>query len=127
MKTELKDAIHFYKGCKFTFVDDDGKYRPTQTLTYYNLNYYREYFDDIKLILRPLSSMTEEEAKEWQDKFRFFISGSPKYINDRLYVIQQHVNLPETRFSSEQFAWLLSKGFDLFNLIENGYAIEKQS
>lgn len=81
-------------------------------------------FSQLKLLLRPLSSMTEEEALEWNEKFRYFAEGSTEqYVRDRLYLIIQTVN--ENRGSNpDKVIWLLSKGFDLFGLIEKGEAID---
>lgn len=67
---------------------------------------------EIKLLLRPLSSMTEEEMEEFG-------------------VLIQHRELCRMdsgwklfKGTPENFRWLLSKGFDLFNLIQEGHAID---
>ena len=60
----------------------------------------------IKLLLRPLESMTEEEHTELQKLMRL--------VTDGIYV-----DTPES------FRWLLSKGFDLFGGIKAGWAIDK--
>ena len=82
--------------------------------------------DKCKLILRPISSMTEEEAKE-------LIAP----LNElRIMSIKRggiQYSTPEMEFGSEflffssldpiRLKWLLSKGFDIFNLKEKGLAI----
>lgn len=56
--------------------------------------------DTFKLILRPLSSMTQEEMTE--------LKGNPLSCS----------------FTPSQFRYLLSKHFDVFDLIEAGLAID---
>lgn len=73
-----------------------------------------EYFktSDIKPILRPLESMTEEEAKELD-----------------LADVQKGLLAFGTRLqmymTADQFKKCLDMGFDLFNLIPSGEALEK--
>lgn len=93
---------------------------------------------DFKPILRPLSSMTEEEVKEYlrmkynavkeltveknENGFWFtfglampdLMSGNRKFIFEKQIADDAY---------PEQFVWLLSKGFDLFGLIEKGEAV----
>lgn len=64
-----------------------------------------------KLILRPLSSMTEEEEREMiatQDDVK--LEGYPEILLKA--------------DSGKTFLYMLSKGFDLFNLIEQDLAID---
>lgn len=61
---------------------------------------------NFKLILRPLSDMTDEEYWE-ADKLQMPIKEFGEY-----------------QFSAEQYRYLLSKHFDLFGLIEAGLAID---
>lgn len=99
---KLKDVIHLYLGQKAILKDDDGLDRKF-VINAYNLNYYRDYLSDIYLLLRPLDSMTEEENNEF------------KTINRGNWI--------DMHWYSEGYLWLLSKGFDLFNLIPNGEAL----
>jgi len=71
-------------------------------IVYYNI--------DIIPILRPLSSMTEEEKKELQH-----IAG---WVDYKSY-------LRDGLFSFETFEYLRSKGFDFAGWIEQGFAIDK--
>lgn len=64
-------------------------------------------FDEIKLVLRPLSDMTEEENTHVQA------------IVDRMGAVHDAANMAEIT------AYLTSKHFDLFGLIESGLAVEK--
>jgi hypothetical protein len=112
MKTELKDVIHFYWGqeCErwhVQYLKGSNAYRSK-----IDVEAIREL---AKPILRPLSSMTEEEARELF-KHQY---GDEKYNRTMLRFAFQ--------YSPDAFRYLLSKGFDLFSLIENGQALEKQS
>ena len=64
-----------------------------------------------KLILRPLSSITEEEGRNlgWDDRMGWETRWDGKGM--------PHVITPK------EFVYLLSKGFDLFGLKEKGLAI----
>jgi hypothetical protein len=90
---------------------------------------------NIKPILRPLSNMTEDEAVELV-KIR---STTYRWVTAE--VVNQHILRFEFEYESsrrrrsttlrfdelspEEVRYLLSKGFDLFGLIEAGLAIDK--
>lgn len=166
----LKDYIHLYIGCEVACYSD--KLRASKELERYatldgvvyeswrksppikvscipegfkNRYHYSYDVDEIKLLLRPLSDMTEEEKVEFIHlKFRSIMGNidrtfvtkihpteSPNIISfsfyksvgcgaeagSRTYYINQS--------DPEQFQYLLSRGFDLFGLIEAGLAIDK--
>ena len=99
MKKELKDYLHLYLGCKInTSINGtvmDGKW--------YDRIMNNEC--DGLPILRPLSDMSEEEktnieGTDWTN----MVNGGWEY-------------------SPETFLFLLSKHFDLFELIESGLAV----
>lgn len=104
--------------------------------------------DRIKLILRELSSMTEEEMKELYKlmdepgntfhypvtniKFGEKIDGhQPNIINVKFEGTNGssggigHHTILLNRINSRSFQYLISKGFDIFNLIPNNLAIKK--
>jgi hypothetical protein len=101
-----------------------------------NAHYFFFGDDYIVPILRPLSSMTEEEAievarvSEWEGHFRDVKVTKSKFDD----LIVSWDGMPESReefnatgeffYCAEQFLYLLSKHFDLFNLIEEGLAID---
>ncbi len=67
----------------------------------------------VKPILRPLKSITVDEAKECNIEMgQILLAQFPKEAGLKF-------------FTANQFQWFLSKGFDLFGLIEKGYAIAK--
>lgn len=75
------------------------------------------FYADIKPILRPLSDMTEEEMHE---------CGNMVYdFSDEPDLNKWEPKDFEIGLAPEQFQWLLSKGFDIFNLIRDGLAINK--
>ena len=82
--------------------------------------------DDFKPYLRPMSSMTEEELKELNEKYGniayFFIQEPPYY-----YGLQaQHPDIGSIEISefSEIYDWLNAHHFDYRGLIEKGLALE---
>jgi len=84
-----------------------------------------------KPILRHRDDMTEAEAKELFSQSRpspfdetiFSVS----YGNELNYYRSNHFSLPFNRsvWRAIEFLWLISKGFDMFGLIESGQAIRK--
>ena len=73
----------------------------------------RQHKVDAKLLLRPLSDITEEElqALGYRSKGDFeglYLAANGEFI-----------------FTTKEFAYLLSRGFDLFGFIESGKAIDK--
>jgi hypothetical protein len=73
----------------------------------------------IKPILRSLDDMTEEEARECGNLIYDF-SNEPELVSKNGSAFEYHL-MPE------EFHWLLSRGFDLFGLIDTGLAIEHPS
>jgi len=76
--------------------------------------------NDCKLILRPLSDMTDEEKKviDWD------MAGSMDHHCSRALIDNDYYAL-DIREYPQIFLYLLSKGFDLFNLIESKLATTK--
>jgi hypothetical protein len=126
---KIEDYLHLYIGCEVAAPNpyDDhgveiakgvltglhGEYGPEiQFIIDGNAEEHPEYvqFIKVKPILRRLSSMTEEETAHWNKLKRY----NP--VNGKVEMFQEH--------NEEQFLWLLSKGFDLFGLIDAGLAID---
>lgn len=108
MKKELKDYAHLYYGCEIWLEFRDGS-SGDSILD----GYYLKHINGIeatppptslKLILRPLSSITNEERFE-----------RGKAI----------IKYGKAEIESEYHRWMLSKGFDMFGLLEAGIAIDK--
>lgn len=85
--------------------EESGFYGEAEFVTFTEKN-----LSQIKLLLRPLSSMTEEEEREMiatQDDVK--LEGYPEILLKA--------------DSGETFLYMLRKGFDLFGLIEKGEAV----
>ena len=122
MEKKLKDYLHLYIGCEciynnklYVLTGTNKPYLSTDT-TFFRIDLrvkgkgFREStsstdMDKTKLILRPLSDMTSKESDYILPEA---LEGKPTII----------VNAAST-------AWLLSKHFDLFGLIDAGLAIDK--
>jgi hypothetical protein len=122
----IKDYLHLYLGCRVRIEEDEvatGILIGLVERDGYNTEhpcrvkierkgkhslYYCFDYPEIKPILRPLSSMTEDEKKE--------LDAIEK--NGSSYPTVAYALAP-------CFAWLLSKHFDLFGLIDAGLAIDK--
>lgn len=119
MKKEIKDYLHFYIGCKYRL-----QYLANDRIL--NGRLYQSYISNnapVQLLLRPLQSMTEGEAWEiWRKVPRQRDHGvtNPKCaIIDRTFHADWSIH-----DWAIAFPILLSKGFDLFNLIQEGLAID---
>lgn len=128
---ELKDYIHFYIGCKCQTISrtesEQGKpmgYRVGNLVDVdilcLNVGISRAdtgciwyKFDEIKPILRPLSDMTEKE--------RNFINMSKQELDQSIF------EDPNASFYVTEFVYLLSRGFDIFGLIDAGLAIDSKT
>ena len=97
-------------------------------ITNLSLNNYILDYDDVTIIpyLRPMSSMTEEELKELNEKYGniayFFIQEPPYYHG----LQAQHEDIGSIEISefSEIYDWLNAHHFDYRGLIERGLALE---
>lgn len=127
MEKQLKDYLHFYLGCDIQLpVSESPETKGVVKLTpeYLLAMYVHNEWDYAKLILRKLSSMTEEECWYSQNNFGHFVKGtSDEYIKNRLHCIKESY-MEFRNIMPDQFRWLLSKHFDLFDLIPAGLAIE---
>lgn len=109
------------------------------------------YFTEIKPILRPLSGMTEGERKDlWFIVFNRAFSGKELFFNDNperkskaRWVLMSGVERLGVETGGHVWAdsdlqtwahnqhditrYLISKHFDLFNLIESGQAIDRST
>lgn len=130
MEKKLSDYLHFYLGCQVkTNGGHDGKYSRVGTF----LGYADHHRLDCRLgfragpegrcsvfllrpILRPLSDMSEKEMQE---------CGNMAYdFRDDPDLNKWEWKDFQTLLDPTQFMCLLSKGFDLFNLIEDGLAVD---
>jgi hypothetical protein len=143
----IKDYLHLYLGCEVQYPDPNGKmitakftgfsrtdgvettykkkpkageavgdYLSWEANGYHNANALH-----LKPILRPLSSMTEEECYEAS-----VISGKRRVYMPRYWAGEGSARYmymtPEQCFKLTHY--LLSRSFDLFDLIHSGLAID---
>ena len=127
MDKQLKDYLHLYPEvevmCVGPFFNMERDYNTRGKLVGRSLTHLSEYLVrvnnnlanyfgiyEIKPILRKLSSMTKEE--------RLILSVDDNIINENLD------GLFLDHLSPEEFRYLLSLHFDIFQLIESGLAID---
>lgn len=127
MKTELKMVAQFYIGCdlktksgtiKLVGVHID-EFNEVEKAVVLNGNVTHTIdFDNIKLILRPLSDMTDKENKVYNslDEMRPNFGYQSHWIERELWEINMWVR---------KINYLRSIGIDCDNLIENNLAINK--
>lgn len=151
MKTLTPQILGMYIGCKCNVTaseyyeemkgatlqglcieDSSARIVPNGDVSLYEVD-----FADVTLILRPLSSMTEDDVKDW----------SEVTVNHTPYCVELDSTNPDGELTSvysdgsilsrskddgelrpinggKLFCLLLSKGFDLFDLIPSNLAID---
>ena len=126
---KIEDYLHLYIGCDIEFGFEGHKKIGTLYGVHHPFGY--QVFDPsspvvpikavrpelIKLILRPLSDMTKEEMEECGNMIYDF-SDDPELNTWEWQYFQ-------IGLAPEQLYYLLKNGFDLFNLIPEGLAIDK--
>jgi hypothetical protein len=131
-KIKFKDVAHLYVGCKMKSSWDEHPQEETLIGTFGPGKLIYKYDQDMsdiiessdlnhpenhdKPILRKISSMTRSEAI-WI--YSNFTLNEPKYT--RRFPVNLVLKMMQ---NSRVFLWLLGRRFDLFNLIENGEAID---
>jgi hypothetical protein len=122
MKKNIEDYLPYYLGCKIAHPKSQNG--DTWTLTVSDLTDAAEWLQKgHRPILRPLSDLTEEEAAEVAvisykaDAFK---------VKDTAVMLGRYL-VKERKFENafEVTHHLLSKHFDVFELIEAGLAIDK--
>jgi hypothetical protein len=136
MTKDIKDYLHLYLMCSYQWLDGDMEWRRPEVLTAYQLNSIRQSGREVRLLLRPLSDMTEEEVIKYLRLKHNAYSGEYEIKlrdNGFWWLFKTIASDEKFKFfgemldesNSDQFRWILSKGFDLFGLIEAGLAIDK--
>lgn len=135
--TATEAALYLWQDCRI-FNALNGQWR-TDELSPGNLDklWAGDYpgFSEFKLLLRPLSSLTEEEAKElfrteYPAGFELSrVQVAPDRVHYRYTLlvgtIESKTAIYFDLLKPKQFTYLLSKGFDLFGYIESGKALDK--
>lgn len=119
MSKEIKDYLHLYLGCYAKIFSSNGR---GGVSTYEDIichglilesDQHYSYIKEIKPILRHVSSMTIDEMYE---------AGKYQYPNLPSFKCELHNH--NNMIRPETTRYLLSKGFDLFGLIESELAID---
>ncbi len=142
MEKTFKEVAHLYLGCEVVIVDGIRD-NNTDTLTYMNIlgdcggNQYEWLISNCRPILYRLEDITDKDAIElvslWSDIFLNVEKKDVRYqkLNfDFNYASSRRVRTEQVDFrklNSDQFLFLLSKHYDLFNLIDNGHAIDAKT
>ena len=134
MTKELKDYLHLYPGCTVSTPYGECKllyFKPHVDERQYNPvvvdrgdNVFAFKLDEVMLHLRPLSDMKVDEFHEiFEAGFAdSFCKNKIANISDSLWIL--HKTIGEIG-DFDTVPKLLAKGFDLFNLIPEGLAIDK--
>lgn len=148
----FKEVAHLYLGCKCFLGDKDWK--PTNIpvelqAPYTDPNYGKPYICEFDAhvmqtylhkaipILHRLEDLTDNDAVElvalWSDLFLGVQKIDIMYgkLNFKFrYISSNRIRTEQVKFyqlNSDQFLFLLSKHYDLFNLIDNGQAIDAKT
>lgn len=126
---QLKDYLHLYLGCECRIGDSPDPHHVLMVnetglsiCTGTNVKGIPIWYKTAhaKLVLRPLSDMTEEE-------FEVFKSYCENDFSKMVIIESMSKDESYTRLchQAEAQRYLLSRSFDLFNLIPEGLAIDK--
>jgi len=139
---KLQDYLHFYLGCEVFWGDETSPHsgtlvgmngintknnyraeiriKQTAENSYYSIT---PLVSQCKIILRPLSDMTEEEVKWVYRKIHTHpLSYEAKRAIEHLVI---RISEGTLGTDAELYFYLLGQRFDLFGLIEAGLAIDK--
>lgn len=140
MEKKTEGYLHFYLGCEFKFKLTNGNYSAKMFIDEYLLMAVKaEKAKDDPMkplpLLSSLSDITEEDAKVWLETYHNAVTITIGKISTT-GVWYGFLGLKKERFMNfeyfkhswpEGFVYLLSKGYDLFGLIESGLAIDKKT
>lgn len=153
MSKNIKEFLHYYIGQKFSWANTnygEPLWSPWDVLTLSELKNISDFATSnisIRLALRKLEDMTEEEMKEYvkgyvdesdHDKIydlstdgesiRFVCGITSEWQPDGVAVPVPDVrNITLYEFTPHEFHKLLRKGFDLWGLIDAGLAIDAKT
>lgn len=91
----------------------------SRSAKYEYINQYHDIVTEILPILRSIETITNEEKEELYEFCSFdtdFVNKKPRDISWSVYFYQASTNW-------RMIDWLLSKNFDIFDLLPNGLAI----
>lgn len=125
MSKDINNYLHLYLGCDCMWAIIVPGQEPTFEKCQLKIRELHGVLNNLALckpILRHLSSMTEEEAAQ----VNVVGSAGWRLINPDPEV-PTNITLGVVHRQSAEVAYLLSKGFDLFGLIDKGLAIDEST
>lgn len=132
---QIKDVLHYYIGQKCIRSSHWEPQNEPYVLTGASLAEAIEFGDGP--ILRRLCDMTQEEAlKVCQMKSEVYTDIDDVELSGQGFYFTHRYGIRARRFkrwfsindlNAQQFHYLLKQGFDLFNLIDNGFAIDAKT
>ena len=135
MEKTFKEVAHLYLGCTIKGLSH-GEWFLSPSILAREQNSEGEFLYS-KPILHRLEDMTDKDAIElvslWSDIFLNVEKKDVRYkkLNFEFnYASSRRVRTEQVDFcklNSNQFLFLLSKHYDLFNLIDNGHAIDAKT
>lgn len=137
---ELKDVLHYYIGVDYWTNNSQGNLN-AKTLPDVLDHIKRD--KGVKLHLRPLSDMIEEDMRDFVKDYvdedeqseiyglstdgeciEFYCGTTCEWQPDGVAVPVEHKRtIPLFQFTPHEFHFLLQRGYDLFDLIPSGLAV----
>ena len=131
---DIKDYLHLYLGCEVESPHGVGTLLSVTNYNHVTVNadgdtYFKT--DEVKPILRPLSDIRPKEVANLIGVYDLAVEKAN--YESPFFQIQYRDENNEQQFkhtylahlNPEQFVFLLSNQFDIFELIESGLAIDK--
>jgi hypothetical protein len=117
--TAQEAALYYGQECLVWFEQDPFE---KENVNWQLLERIRHDYIACKLLLRPLSDITEEEAQAIDFKPNGFQTARKRAVSRFEF---NKFNGHEIVFTAKDVQYLLSRGLDVFNWIEQGLAIDK--
>jgi hypothetical protein len=143
MEKKLQDYLHYYMGATFWTDNSQGEVNPETLRFIYPMI---EKGKNFQLHLRRVNDITESELKEMLQRLTLIDLADCEFEYDHIWVnatrkgvvidclsiekgglIDMMHYSPGTMPQGEAVHYLLSKQFDLFNLIDTGLAVDQKT
>lgn len=130
-QSKLREYAHYYWGQQVRHRWPSEGWSDWRALNTYILSDIVERLVEAELSLRPLSEMTDEEAKEFFRLKWYVCPPSESAIEEvskdasgTIHIVMKtggwhSIHLDYPRLSIPQFHYLIKKGFDLFGILDN--------
>lgn len=138
MSQKIKDYLHMYYGGEALYARPSGiKAEKIDAFMLKHLEQFPGSYDLVKPLLRPLSDIKKKEAREYASFYMNYIGDEvPVHVDlgkgDVKIIVGDEENhcavlwpLGPHGHKPESLRYLLSRHFDIFNLIPEGLALDK--